>query len=303
MPCSTVQLPWGCWKSFRTLIRYHSQPNFVKIKQKTSAIKIRKIFWKLCERYWYIIREQLQFIFAQESNKSCSTLHSIVCSQRSCAVLSHCFTDCTCAWESGFFVYKLVAGATNWRTIVSTTKFNHDLYDLSLKLMVLHGLLRWKLEMHILLQQNDMQSKQHNCGVDLHWLARWCHYCYWFTDNSVPVDNSLIFWSTSTTRAGWVGLLLKHARLKNWFFTQSTWFLTTSLVPDLYTHICWREKSFPFLSFIWPKESNHYVSEWTVVYHSKHAKFYESCNQKVCKVLDRPQINEWNHEFKPCLQW
>ena len=29
---------------------------------------------------------------------------SIVCSQTSCAVLSHCFTDRTCARESTFFV-------------------------------------------------------------------------------------------------------------------------------------------------------------------------------------------------------
>ena len=28
----------------------------------------------------------------------------IVCSQTSCAVLSDCFTDCTCARESAFFV-------------------------------------------------------------------------------------------------------------------------------------------------------------------------------------------------------
>ena len=33
--------------------------------------------------------------------------------------------------------------------------------------MVSNVLLRWKLETHILLQQNDMQSKQHNWRVDL----------------------------------------------------------------------------------------------------------------------------------------
>ena len=45
----------------------------------------------------------------------------IVCSQTSCAVLFHCFTDCTCARESTFFVQKLVARATNYRTIVLIT--------------------------------------------------------------------------------------------------------------------------------------------------------------------------------------
>ena len=45
----------------------------------------------------------------------------IVCSQTSCAVLSHCFTDCTCARESVFFVSKLVARATNYITIVLIT--------------------------------------------------------------------------------------------------------------------------------------------------------------------------------------
>ena len=151
-------------------------------------------------RYWYIIRELLQFLFAQESNKSCSTLHSMVCSQRSCAVLSHCFIDCTCAWESGFFCLQACGKRNQLKNNCINYKI-HDLHNLSLKLMVSHELLRWKLEMHILLQQNDMQSKQNNCGVDLT-----------LTCKMVPllllVYNSVIFWSTGTTRAGWVGLLL-----------------------------------------------------------------------------------------------
>ena len=97
-----------------------------------------------------------------------------------------------------------MAGATNRRTIVLTTKFNHDLHNLSLKLMVSHGLLRWKLEMHILLQQNDKQSKQR---VDLTLTCKMVLLLL-LVYNSVPVYNSLIFWSTGTTRAGWVGLLL-----------------------------------------------------------------------------------------------
>ena len=48
-------------------------------------------------------------------------LSCIVCPQTSCAVLSHCFTDCTCARESVRFVLKLVARVTNYRTIVSIT--------------------------------------------------------------------------------------------------------------------------------------------------------------------------------------
>ena len=67
--------------------------------------------------------------------------------------------------------------------------------------------------MHILLQQNDMQSKQHNCGVDLTLTCKMVPLLL-LVYNSVPVDNSLIFWSTGTTRAGWVQSC-KHARLKN----------------------------------------------------------------------------------------
>ena len=61
--------------------------------------------------------------------------------------------------------------------------------------------------MHILLQQNDMQSKQHNCGVDLTLTCKMVPLLL-LVYNCVPVDSSLIFWSTGTTRAGWVGLLL-----------------------------------------------------------------------------------------------
>ena len=49
-------------------------------------------------------------------------MHTItVCSQTSCAVLSYCLTECTCARESTFFVYKIVARATNQKRIVLTT--------------------------------------------------------------------------------------------------------------------------------------------------------------------------------------
>ena len=49
----------------------------------------------------------------------CRAFVLIVCSQTLCAVLSHCFTDCTCAREVRplFFVYKLLARATNYKTI------------------------------------------------------------------------------------------------------------------------------------------------------------------------------------------
>ena len=54
----------------------------------------------------------------QEALKQHEQLLSIVCAQTSCAVLSHCFTDYTCA-------LSLMRGTIS------------------------RGLLRWKLEMHI----------------------------------------------------------------------------------------------------------------------------------------------------------
>ena len=61
--------------------------------------------------------------------------------------------------------------------------------------------------MPLLLQQNDMQTEQHICGVDLNiYLQDGATTVLVY--NSVPVHNSLIHWSTGTNRAGWVGLLL-----------------------------------------------------------------------------------------------
>ena len=45
----------------------------------------------------------------------------------------------------------------------------------------------------------------------------------------------------------------------------------------------------------------HDVLESTIVYHSKHAKIYGSCNWEVYRALEKPQINESNSEFKPCF--
>ena len=58
-----------------------------------------------------------------------------------------------------------------------------------------------------LLQQNDMQTKQQICGVDLTFICKMVLLLL-SVYNSVPIHNSLIRWSTGTTRAGWVGLLL-----------------------------------------------------------------------------------------------
>ena len=45
----------------------------------------------------------------------------MVWSEMLCAVVSHCFTDCTYAWESSFFVQKLMACTTKYRTIILIT--------------------------------------------------------------------------------------------------------------------------------------------------------------------------------------
>ena len=65
-------------------------------------------------------------------------------------------------------------------------------------------------ETGILLQQNDTQSKQHiwggGGGVDFTFTFKMVLLLLVY--NFVPVHNSLIPWSTGTTKAGWVGLLL-----------------------------------------------------------------------------------------------
>ena len=78
-------------------------------------------------------------------------LSRMVCSQRSCAVLSHCFTDCLCARESAFFVSKLVARATNFRTIVLiANSIKICIIFLSLtRGTIPRRLLTLKLEMHM----------------------------------------------------------------------------------------------------------------------------------------------------------
>ena len=54
----------------------------------------------------------------------------IVCSQTSCAVLSHCFTDRRYARESTFCIQKLVALATNHKTFeLINYQFNRDLHN------------------------------------------------------------------------------------------------------------------------------------------------------------------------------
>ena len=109
-----------------------------------------------------------------------------------------------------------------------------------------------------LLQQNNMQTKQRICGVDLTFIRKMVRLLL-LVYNSAAVHNSLIRWSTGTTRAGWVGLLLWECKTKKLIFYLTHMVLTTSLVPDICTHIWWREKCFPFLSFIsfiQPKESN-----------------------------------------------
>ena len=105
-----------------------------------------------------------------------------------------------------------------------------------------------------------MQTKQHIRGVDLTFICKRVILLL-PVYNSVPVHSSLIRWSTGTTRAGWVGLLLWECKTKNLICYLKHMVLTTSLVLDLCTRICWREKYFPFLSFIsfiQPKESNQY---------------------------------------------
>ena len=73
----------------------------------------------------------------------------IVCSQTSCSVPSHFFIDRTCARESTFFVSKLMARATNHKTIVLITNLiGICIIYYRYVVTILSGLLRWKIEMH-----------------------------------------------------------------------------------------------------------------------------------------------------------
>ena len=59
-------------------------------------------------------------IMPSETTSTTDKEDSIVCSETSCAVLSHCFTDCMCAQESYFLCLRagtVPAYATNDKTI------------------------------------------------------------------------------------------------------------------------------------------------------------------------------------------
>ena len=105
-------------------------------------------------------------------------------------------------------------------------------------------------------------------GLILHLLAKMVLLLL-LVYNSVPVHNSLIPCQLAQLGQGGWSLLLWARKIKKLIFYLKHMVLINSVVPDLYTHICWREKCFPFLSFIsfiQPKESSHSLTaEWHAI--------------------------------------
>ena len=97
------------------------------------------------------------FLHGCDTGVGCKPLNFIACSQTSCAVLSRCFTECTCAVEITFFclVFRgnyvfCLARATNKRTIILITNSTR-IYEIHYLCMgtISPKSLRWKIEVRM----------------------------------------------------------------------------------------------------------------------------------------------------------